>query len=239
MGHRYYDPRTGRFISQDPAGSGDNWYAYAGNNPVNKIDPSGLITQQDADAGAKALTDGVPGLYDHWEVTNGDYEHAKYLYTTEVGFQSISIMGIHPPPYLNFPGNTGSQFLAQRFKYAKVEYQGHQLDVKARTKWLTSRVGKGCVWDLKKDVLKSEDPILWVSRDNAGNFMYGVIALGDGFHTQAVLFGGGYAQALDQGPLNALSNIFSHFDDPGGQAGIAAGIKWVNMGTPIYNVTSP
>lgn len=44
MGHRYYDPRTGRFITQDPAGSGDNWYAYANNDPVNSIDPSGLST---------------------------------------------------------------------------------------------------------------------------------------------------------------------------------------------------
>ena len=42
MGHRYYDSRIGRFISQDPAKNGGNWYAYAGNNPVNKTDPSGL-----------------------------------------------------------------------------------------------------------------------------------------------------------------------------------------------------
>ena len=42
LGHRYYDSRTGRFISQDPAGDGDNWYAYCGNNPMGGSDPNGL-----------------------------------------------------------------------------------------------------------------------------------------------------------------------------------------------------
>jgi len=42
---RYYDPKMGRFISKDPIGfdGGDvNLYAYTGNNPVNRKDPSGL-----------------------------------------------------------------------------------------------------------------------------------------------------------------------------------------------------
>jgi len=42
LGHRYYDSRTGRFISQDPAGDGDNWYGYCDNDPIGKTDPSGL-----------------------------------------------------------------------------------------------------------------------------------------------------------------------------------------------------
>ena len=42
---RYYDPRTGRFISEDPAGfrAGDtNLSRYVANSPTNAIDPTGL-----------------------------------------------------------------------------------------------------------------------------------------------------------------------------------------------------
>ena len=40
---RYYDPKEGRFISEDPVGfTGDqNFYRYAGNSPINENDPSG------------------------------------------------------------------------------------------------------------------------------------------------------------------------------------------------------
>ncbi|ERN39815.1 RHS repeat-associated core domain protein [Rubidibacter lacunae KORDI 51-2] len=46
---RYYDPRTGRFLSEDPLGfgAGDvNLYRYVGNSPLNFTDPSGTIIQQ-------------------------------------------------------------------------------------------------------------------------------------------------------------------------------------------------
>jgi RHS repeat-associated protein len=41
---RYFDPQTGRFLSEDPVGFsvGNNFYAYVLNNPVNLIDPVGL-----------------------------------------------------------------------------------------------------------------------------------------------------------------------------------------------------
>ena len=46
---RYYDPKIGRFITEDPAKDGLNWYVYCENNPIRKIDPTGLA---DKEAGA-------------------------------------------------------------------------------------------------------------------------------------------------------------------------------------------
>ena len=42
LGHRYYDPETGRFLSRDPAQDGRNWYCYCDNNPLKCIDAAGL-----------------------------------------------------------------------------------------------------------------------------------------------------------------------------------------------------
>jgi RHS repeat-associated protein len=44
---RYYDPKLGRFLSEDPIrfDGGINFYAYVGNNPVTATDPSGLKIQ--------------------------------------------------------------------------------------------------------------------------------------------------------------------------------------------------
>ncbi len=42
LGHRYYDPSTGRFLTPDPIKDGGNWYEYCGGDPLGSADPSGL-----------------------------------------------------------------------------------------------------------------------------------------------------------------------------------------------------
>jgi len=41
MRARYYDASLGRFVSQDPARKGGNWFKYCDDNPVNEVDKTG------------------------------------------------------------------------------------------------------------------------------------------------------------------------------------------------------
>jgi RHS repeat-associated protein len=43
MRARYYDPQVGRFVSEDPGQYDENWFVYTGNNPVCRVDPTGLF----------------------------------------------------------------------------------------------------------------------------------------------------------------------------------------------------
>ena len=70
--HRYYSPRYGRYISEDPIGlnSGFNLYSYSDNDPINSIDPFGLAkickrmlyNKGSTDANT-ILADGVSGAF--------------------------------------------------------------------------------------------------------------------------------------------------------------------------------
>jgi RHS repeat-associated protein len=55
---RYYDNATGRFLSGDPLGSG---YGYAGGNPANRVDPTGLSAAVPTGAGDAGCPPGIDG----------------------------------------------------------------------------------------------------------------------------------------------------------------------------------
>lgn len=58
--NRYYDSTTGRFITEDPAKDGLNWYNYCNENPVMMIDPNGLATVPES--GVKAYNELIDSL---------------------------------------------------------------------------------------------------------------------------------------------------------------------------------
>ncbi|ATO85126.1 Teneurin-3 [Actinoplanes sp. SE50] len=43
---RYYSPAIGRFISEDPAGTGGSLYAYAAGEPISRADPTGMVWKE-------------------------------------------------------------------------------------------------------------------------------------------------------------------------------------------------
>jgi RHS repeat-associated protein len=59
--HRYYDPRSGRYITPDPIGllGGVNLFAYVGNNPSNNHDSFGLWQYQAFCRYISASTEGI------------------------------------------------------------------------------------------------------------------------------------------------------------------------------------
>ena len=60
---RYYSPEMSRFVSEDPAHDGWNWYTYALNDPVNFADPSGEIAVAVAAAIVAAAIGGAAITY--------------------------------------------------------------------------------------------------------------------------------------------------------------------------------
>lgn len=81
---RYYDPQTGQFISLDPAVDQTQApYSYAGDDPIDSVDPSGLCNANPVTLGfwssgnclsdaASATADAATSLASAWEAGAGE-----------------------------------------------------------------------------------------------------------------------------------------------------------------------
>lgn len=70
--NRYYDSSTGRFITEDPAQDGLNWYSYCAGNPITFKDKYGLWLDGDENLSQGAQT--YTKYYgEQWEIANQKY----------------------------------------------------------------------------------------------------------------------------------------------------------------------
>ena len=93
MGARSYDPAIGRFTQPDPLGMNvwdpATWdlYAYAGNNPVNWWDPTGLCWEQ---VGMSAVSIGLGALPFGKSIGSKVAKHFGGQSLTAVGWAAIN-----------------------------------------------------------------------------------------------------------------------------------------------------
>ncbi|MDC7125792.1 MAG: RHS repeat-associated core domain-containing protein [Spirochaetales bacterium] len=76
---RWYDPNIGRFTTEDPIRSGLNWYAYANNNPLKFVDPTGLEFVVTIETGVSYTYDSNgDGEYDLTPFSGEEYDNTEY-----------------------------------------------------------------------------------------------------------------------------------------------------------------
>jgi len=83
---RWYDAGTGRFISEDSARDGANWYSYVYNNPLKFTDPTGMFAILDDIAIGIAVTVGVVVTNHTYKMaTDPEYREATQGLAKELG----------------------------------------------------------------------------------------------------------------------------------------------------------
>ncbi len=174
--NRYYDPSIGRFITEDPANDGNNWYIYCGNNPVIFIDPLGLFDENsilkngDKDnIDIKVLQNELKYLKYYNGEIDGIYgpktEEAVRAYQKDNGLEVDGIVGVKTWSSMGLIYRTQADIDAgvkiftdglKQYKDVSVpinnalwKARGSFIDHKYNLKWFYEQVKTGGPWDIK------------------------------------------------------------------------------------------
>jgi hypothetical protein len=85
------DPACGRFVSEDPARDGVNWFAYTDNNPINNVDRDGQRKEFFAVLVGTGLGFAFMAVFMAW--ANGPVLHAIWMADMAVLLFSAALMG--------------------------------------------------------------------------------------------------------------------------------------------------
>lgn len=141
--NRYYDAKLGRFTQEDPIRSGNNWYVYCNNNPVNFIDPSGLTYRPAEDLAAAAncnalMTDDGAYMYNYG---NGGFEGSFYEGDGYGSFWQDGVFYIDDEMFFNrFGYSDGDRAIASYALNYQYQYNWTGEHVTSEFKLKTARV---------------------------------------------------------------------------------------------------
>ena len=153
FGARYYDDNLGRFVSVDPI-AGELPYAYVLNNPMNRIDPSGMTSGDDNEGNFGRVQEGVLG----------DIE--KYLPAIN---ELSSEFGVDPRVIASIVYVERSQYQLDNFRKIKEKLLENEL-----FEWFYKKTGRSTGWyhitcdaSSHSSALARGDSISVTSTDNA------------------------------------------------------------------------
>ena len=129
---RYYNPRIGRFLAEDPIRDGFNWYAYCGGNPIIYIDPTGMINyrtqslmlyggymEKGVDIGRRYMYGYSPSLAERISAVSSIYEIGRGIANGEItlsGFVAMLGNGVKNATVGNI------LYLIDNYKYFSPDY---------------------------------------------------------------------------------------------------------------------